>query len=1017
MCKKRMSLLAFVFVFVAVCPVHAELRLVGNFDGLVGDSPDGQACAGVLGGTWDTETENTGSIDLVVRDGSMTVTVMGHSNGESPRAFGFNGISNPIDNSESGIAFFRFMLRYGSKEPRTYMGFNTDTSDDPIDTWNSNDPTSIPVGVQWTENGAGGLDLLTLDGSTVLKAGLLGTQWYDVWMVANNAADTFDFYLRETDGPLGEVTLPTSQDLIVAALPFLNPTDEPLTGIIVANPGGGQGGQAERIYLDEIWWDGDQGLETPTQAKKPSPGNNAVDVARDVVLTWKAAPSATAHNVFFGENADSVSNATAQDPLGVQFSMGQDANSFAPEALLELGKTYYWRVDEVNDLDLGSPYKGTVWKFEVEPLGFVLAQENISVMASGSADGDQIPENTINGSGLDVDDTRAIPGHGIDGTTMWLSNDDPNGAWIEYAFDRPYKMHDMWVWNHNALNESTFGLGIKDMVLSYSADGVVWSPVDVNQLAQAPGQEGYQANTLIDLSGVFASRIRIEATSNWVGFFKKFGLSEVRFSVIPTGARLPQPESGAANVDPAPEVTMSWRSGREAAEHVLYLGTDEQAVMDGTAQSITLTDAEYPAQDLDINAVYYWRVDEVNHAESPTQWQGHVWSFSTVDLIPLDDFEAYGNLSPDRPFQTWIDGLGFTADDFLPGNAGNGTRAVIGYDIWSPDSATYLGDIMEKTNVHSGVQCMPVYYRNGEAPFVSEAVRTFDVAQDWTGNGVDSLGIWYRGSSAVDSFAYDSSAQTYSVIAAGGNILGNADTFHFVHKRLTGNGEMVVRVESIDPVDPWSKAGVMIRDELDAGSRHAFVGITPSKGVTFAWRKTAGGNTESTDVPGNATPYWLKLARQGGIMSAHMSPDGSAWESLGSTTVAVTGDVYIGMAVSSHAGRTDTPCEAVFSSVSTSGSVSPGVFAEATSISEEVLNTPERLYAVITDADGRHGELELSPTGTEENTWTLGTVDLQSLPGNVDITRVKKVAIGVGDGAAGSDGLVFIDDVHLLRVD
>lgn len=1017
MCKTWVYWITLLCIGLPGNAVLAELKLVGNFDGLTGESPDNQACTGELGGAWDTETEGTGSIDLVLKDGSQTVTVMGHSNGEDPRAFGFNGISNTIDNSESGIAFFRFMLRSGTQEPRTYMGFITDTSSDPIDTWNSTDPMSLHAGVRWRDNGAGGLDIVSLDGATVLKADLPRSQWYNVWMVANNVADTFDLYLSDAEGPAGEATRPKAEDLIQNNIPFLLETADPLTGIIVANPGGGEGGQAERIYLDEVWWDGDQGLDAPTQAKKPSPTNRAEDVARDVVLTWRPSPSAVAHDVYFGENADDVANATVDDPLGAQLSPAQDANSYVPAVLLDLGKTYYWRVDEVNDLDENGPYVGSVWSFTVEPMAFNLTQTNMTVRASGSAGAEQIPENTINGSGLDSDDPRALPGHGIDGKTMWLSNDDPNGAWIEYAFDKTYKMHDMWVWNHNALNESTFGLGTKDVVVSYSTDGALWTPVDgVNQFAQAPGLEDYQANTLIDLSGVLASHIRIDVSSNWVGFFSKFGLSEVRFSVIPTAARLPQPETGTMDVDPAPVVSLSWRSGREAAEHVLYLGTDEQAVMDGTAEAITLTDAAYLATDLKINSIYYWRVDELNEAETPTLWPGDVWAFSTVETRVVDDFEDYNNVSPSLVFQTWVDGLGYLEDDYLPEHPGNGTGAVVGYDIWSWDSPHYLGDVMEKSNPHGGGQCMPVAYWNGESPFVSEARITFGEARDWTGHGVDSLGLWYRGSSAVDSFSYDGDNQTYSVIAAGGNILGTADTFHFVYQKLTGDGEMMARVESIDPVDPWSKAGVMIRQGLETGAPHAFVGISPSKGVTFARRATDNADTESTDVPGILAPYWLKLVLRDNTVYASVSADGSAWEAVGDAEpLFLSGDVTIGMAVSSHAGRTEPPCEAVFSNVSTSGGAAAGVLTEAASISEEPLNMPEPLYLAMTDVTGRRVEVELNATGTARNEWTLGTVDLTAISGDIDVSAIKDVAVGVGHGAAGSDGLIFIDDVTLFN--
>ena len=738
-------------------------------------------------------------------------------------------------------------------------------------------------------------------------------------------------------------------------------------------------------------------------------------MAREVVLAWKAPESAVTHHVYFGGDVDDVTAATVDDPRGVLVSVAQAANSYAP-GTLALEQTYYWRVDEVNDQDPQSPWKGAVWSFVTEPVAFELASANIAVVASGSTDAIQIPENTVDGSGLDADD-----GHGVIDQTMWLSSHDPNGAWIEYIFDRTCKMHEMRVWNHNTLNESTFGLGMKDVVVSYSTDGTTWIPVEgVNQLAQASGQDGYQANTVIDLSGVVASHIRIHASTNWGGLLNKFGLSEVRFSIIPMAARLPQPEPGTVDLDPTDGIDLRWRAGRDAAQHVLYLGTDEQAVTEGTVPSMTLTEAESLAMDLDINSVYYWRVDEVNDTEAPARWQGELWDFNTVEFLVLDDFEDYNNVSPDRPFQTWIDGLGYTADEFLPGDPGNGTRSAIGYDIWSWDSPHYEGDIMERGFRHGGGQSMPLYYDNGEAPFVSETTRTFATAQDWTGHGVNTLGIWTLGFSDVGSFSTHSVDQTVSVISAGGDIWGTADTCQFVYKTLSDNGEIVVKVERVDPVNPWSKAGVMIRQGLDAGGAHAFVGVTPGNGVTFVVRTTADGDSQSSTLQGILAPYWLKLSRDGDYMSAFMSADGNAWEPIGLPEPLSLGgnlDLYIGMAVSSHEGRDVTPCEAVFSNVTVTGGVAAGVFTEAVAISGDPVNVPERLYAKITDTAGKQAEVELDAAGTVSNDWTLGQVDLAAIAGEINLASVKELAIGVGDGSAGSDGLIFIDDVHLFRAD
>ena len=84
----------------------------------------------------------------------------------------------------------------------------------------------------------------------------------------------------------------------------------------------------------------------------------------------------------------------------------------------------------------------------------------------------------------------------------------------------------------------------------------------------------------------------------------------------------------------------------------------------------------------------------------------------------------------------------------------------------------------------------------------------------------------------------------------GTDIWDNADQFRFVYKQLTGNGSIVARVDSLARSDEWSKAGVMIRETLDAGSSHAFVAATPtpSHGISYQRRLVTGDVSTSTDV-------------------------------------------------------------------------------------------------------------------------------------------------------------------------
>jgi len=244
-------------------------------------------------------------------------------------------------------------------------------------------------------------------------------------------------------------------------------------------------------------------------------------------------------------------------------------------------------VDEVNAPPDNTIFKGDVWSFTVEPVAY--AVENITTTASSSGEG-RGPENTVNGSGLDEGGLL----HGKDGDgSMWLSDTaGPQPSWIEYEFDNVYKLHEMWVWNYNEFMEPLLGLGFKDVSIEYSVNGTDYTTLGTtHEFAQAPGTPDYEHNTTVDFGGLTAKHVRLTANSNWGGILPQYGLSEVRFLYIPIRAREPRPDSGATNVDV--DVTLGFRAGREAAQHDVYFGSDEQAVTDGNVPAATMTETSY----------------------------------------------------------------------------------------------------------------------------------------------------------------------------------------------------------------------------------------------------------------------------------------------------------------------------------------------------------------------------------------------------------------------------------------
>jgi len=461
----------------------------------------------------------------------------------------------------------------------------------------------------------------------------------------------------------------------------------------------------------------------PEIARVPIPDVEEVDVAQNPVLAWAPGRYAVAHDVYLGSSLDNVTNASVGDPLDVLLVQGHDANNYDPGLVLDFGQTYYWRVDEVNDAPDNTVFKGKIWSFTVEPFSVPIG--SITATASSSQSGNTGPEKTIDGSGL-----NELDQHGMTATDMWLGGAEAN-PWIQYEFDRAHKLHEMWVWNQNQLVEPFVGFGAKDVAIETSVDGGEWTALEGPiQLNQGAGMANYTANTTVDFAGAMARFVRITINAGW-GMLGQYGLSEVRFFSIPTAARRPDPADGATIAGAG--VTLSWRAGREAVSHEVYLGTDaEDLPLVGTT-----AETSFDTGALNYSTTYYWSITEVNEAGTPTSHAGPIWSFITPDYAVVDGFESY-NDNCNRIFFAWQDGLGHNggADiedcDVAPSN-GNGGGSIVGNN---------QAPFAERSIVSSGQQSLPLEYDNAFGP--SEARLSLD-APDWTASGIRTLSLMFHG--------------------------------------------------------------------------------------------------------------------------------------------------------------------------------------------------------------------------------------------------------------------------------
>jgi hypothetical protein len=716
-------------------------------------------------------------------------------------------------------------------------------------------------------------------------------------------------------------------------------------------------------------------------SSEPSPESKATDVHRDVVLSWKAGNYAATHDVYFGTSFDDVNAASTSDPRSVLVSQGQTDAAFDPEGLLEYGQTYYWRIDEVNAAPDYTTFKGEVWSFTVEAYGYAIT--NVTATAS-SAQPASPAINTINGSGLDDLDQ-----HGVDLKTMWVTPGDLP-AWIQYTFDKEYKLHELQVWNSNSELEALMGFGAKDVVIEYSTDGETWTALEnVPQFTQGTGKTTYTANTTVDLGEVMAKHVKLTINDNWGVVSPIVSLSEVRFFYTPAQAFEPTPTDAATDI--ALDATLTWRPGREATSHQVYFGTDADAVAAGTAASKTVADHSYTPGVMDFGTTYYWKVDEVGDAGT---YAGDVWSFTTKEFSVAEDFESYNDDidAETTIWHAWIDGLTTQA-----------SGSTVGYEN-SP--------FAEKSIVHGGKQSMPLAYDNASKFYFSETTREFETAQNWTANGADNVCIWTQGYPAVTATTVTETSGKMNLTGAGSDIWGNSDEFTYAYKTLAGDGALIARVVSNGTgTNTWAKGGVMIRDGFNGGSTHAIMAMTGSggNGASFQYRTAANGTSGNADSSSTiAPPYWVKIERTGETFKGSVSADGKTWTQIGTTAIAMTDPVYIGLAVTSHEKGVDRTYQ--FDNISSTGTIS-GAWQGAV-INSPRYNDAANMSLTIADSAGKNGAAT-SATAVTAADWTRWVIPMSNFAG-VNFAKVKKLTITIGDKnatTAGGTGMVFIDDI------
>lgn len=167
--------------------------------------------------------------------------------------------------------------------------------------------------------------------------------------------------------------------------------------------------------------------------------------------------------------------------------------------------------------------------------------------------------------------------------------------------------------------------------------------------------------------------------------------------------------------------------------------------------------------------------------------------------------------------------------------------------------------------------------------------------------------------SPAGSSHVDDQTKILTIKGGGWDIEGTTDAFQYVYQTASGNAELIAHLRSLDDTADWAKVGLMVRQSSDEGSTFAMMTQSPERGLGFLYRLKPNGGCGVDQFNNNGAPVWLRVVKDGNVVSGYDSPDGVKWTCRGAVRLPLSGPVEIGMAVCSR--TTAALCTAAFDHV------------------------------------------------------------------------------------------------------
>ena len=231
------------------------------------------------------------------------------------------------------------------------------------------------------------------------------------------------------------------------------------------------------------------------------------------------------------------------------------------------------------------------------------------------------------------------------------------------------------------------------------------------------------------------------------------------------------------------------------------------------------------------------------------------------------------------------------------------------------------------------------------------------------------------------------------------------DSFFFVHQALAGNGSITAQVVSLTgthadfgngPVQanqgpnmvagltPWSKAGIIIKQNTKQGSAYAAMLVTGSHGVRMQYDFTH----DTAGLPGKASaasPRWLRLTRSGDTITGYDSADGTHWTEVGTAQLS-------GLPTSVQVGMFATSPQYIVTSRSFGGTSNQGGPSQATGVFDHVALTGATGGTWAGAAVGGGGPIGQGPNGPGSSTGRGGPAPFSQKAGTFTVTGSGDIA-------------------------